>query len=191
MADHGAWKREIPGHEALRALHEALREQIASRWQRSLPFADELFDRWERAAHLGFGAGTSVYDACLVFGEVRVGAQTWIGPYTILDGSGGLTIGSHCSVSAGVQIYSHDTVARALTGGVAPIERSPVTIGDRCYIGPNAIITRGVTIGQQCVIGASALVNRDVPDRSIVFGTPGQIVGRVEVDGDRVHLVYD
>lgn len=37
---------------------------------RSLPFADALFDRWERAATLGFGAGTSVYDSAAIFGNV-------------------------------------------------------------------------------------------------------------------------
>src|ERR1019366_8652869 len=66
---------------------------------RSLPFADLLFDRWERAKMLGFGEGTSVYDSTHVFGDVQVGKNTWIGPFTILDGSGGLTIGDNCSIS--------------------------------------------------------------------------------------------
>lgn len=55
---------------------------------RSLPFADLLFDRWERAKMLGFGEGTSVYDSAYIFGDVKVGKNTWIGPFTILDGSG-------------------------------------------------------------------------------------------------------
>jgi len=191
MAYQDEWKKAVPGHDAIRTLHEQLREQIGERWRRSLPFGDELFDRWERAAHLGFGKGASIYDASLVLGDVEVGEQTWVGPFTILDGSGGLTIGKHCSISAGVQIYTHDTVAWALTAGKAPAPRAPVAIGDCTYIGPNAIITRGVTIGSQCVIGAAALVNHDVPDRSIAFGTPARIVGKVEADGDQVRLVYD
>jgi acetyltransferase-like isoleucine patch superfamily enzyme len=186
------WKDAIPAHAHIRRLHETLRAEIRRRHDRSVSFADELFDRWERAADLGFGAETSVYDACLVLGDVQVGEHTWIGPYTVLDGSGGgLTIGSHCSLSAGVQIYTHDTVARALTRGAAPVARGPVAIGDATYVGPMAIVTRGVTIGSQCVIGAGALVNRDVPDGAIVYGTPGRVVGRAVVDGDRVDLVYE
>ena len=185
------WKLQIPGHPDLRALHETLRGEVTQRWARSLPFADELFDRWERASYLGFGEGSSVYDACLILGDVSVGENTWIGPFTVLDGQGGLRIGSWCSISSGVQIYTHDTVAAALTGGKAAVPRDPVSIGDRTYIGPNAIVTRGVSVGSCCVIGAAALVNKDVPDRSIVFGVPGRVVGHVEVDGDQVELVYD
>lgn len=191
MSYQDEWKKAVPGHAALRELHERLRDGIGKRWNRSLPFPDELFDRWERAAHLGFGQGTSMYDACLVLGEVKVGEQTWIGPYTVLDGSGGLSIGHHCSISAGVQIYTHDTVAWSLTGGKAQARCAPVAIGNQTYIGPNAIVTSGVTIGEQCVVGAAALVNHDVPDRSVVFGVPARVVGRVELDGDQVHLVYD
>jgi acetyltransferase-like isoleucine patch superfamily enzyme len=186
------WKTAIAGHAELRQLHETMRSEVRTRWNRSLPFADEVFDRWERAAALGFGAETSIYDACLVLGDVTVGEQTWVGPYTILDGSGGrLTIGSHCTISAGVHLYTHDTAARSLTRGRAPVGRSPVTIHDATFIGPHAVVLRGVTIGTQCVIGAGALVNRNVPDRSILFGVPGRVVGRVEVDGDRVDYIYE
>jgi len=191
MAYQDEWKKAVPGHRAVRELHEALRAEIAARWKRSLPFGEELFDRWERAAHLGFGAGASVYDACVVFGDVRVGAETWVGPFTILDGTGGLTIGRHCDISAGVQIYTHDTLARTLTGGAAPVTYAPVTIGDCSYLGPHAIVSRGVTIGSHCVIGAGSLVNRDLPDHAIAFGTPARVVGTVEIDGDQVRLVYD
>ena len=34
---------------------------------RSLPFADLLFDRWERAKLLKFGEGSSVYDSAQIF----------------------------------------------------------------------------------------------------------------------------
>lgn len=185
------WKTRIPGHDAIRELHEALRAEVSKRWNRSLPFSDELFDRWERAAFLGFGEGASIYDSSLVLGDVRVGDHTWIGPFTVMDGSGGLSIGSYCSISAGVHIYTHDTVSWAVSGGEAPVERSAVSIASRTYIGPNAIITRGVSIGSQCVVGAAAMVNADVPDRSIVFGIPARVVGRVELEGSRVRLVYD
>lgn len=185
------WKLGVPGHAALRTLHEQLRAEITARHQRMVPFADELFDRWERAKALGWGEGTTIYDAAVVLGDVKVGANVWIGPFTVLDGSGGLSIGDWCSISTGVQIYSHDTVARALTGGRNGPDRAPVSIGANSYLGPNAVVTKGVTIGTGCVIGANALVNLDVPDGAVVFGTPGRIVGRAIVDGDRVELVYD
>ena len=172
--------------------HNKLREKIRERWQRTLPFGEEIQDRWEKADFLGFGKGTSVYDSSYVYGDVTVGENTWIGPFTLLDGSGGLVIGSYCSVSAGVHIYTHDTVKWALSGGRAEYERSPVVIGDCCYIGPNAVISSGVKVGNRCVIGASSFVNRDVPDNTIVLGIPARKRGRVRVyDDGRVEFDYD
>lgn len=146
-------------------------------WQRCLPFADLLVDRWEKAKALGFSEGVSIYDSSYVFGDVKVGAHTWIGPFTILDGSAGLTIGSHCSISAGVQIYTHDSVHWAVSGGKVPYEYAPVAIGDNCYIGPNAIIAKGVTIGSGSIIGAGSLVLHSIPANSKAYGSPCRVVG--------------
>ena len=65
------------------------RREVNDRFKRTLPLADYIVDRWEKARELGFGEGTSIYDSSLVFGDVRVGEHTWIGPFTLLDGSGG------------------------------------------------------------------------------------------------------
>src|SRR5437667_11348420 len=85
-------------------LYERLRLNMREHWQRDLPFEELLFDRWERAKSLGFGEGTSIYHNSYVYGNVKVGTHTWIGPYTLLEGSGGLQIGDYCSISAGVHI---------------------------------------------------------------------------------------
>jgi acetyltransferase-like isoleucine patch superfamily enzyme len=166
-----------PLEEALRGFWSRRSAEVNARWQRSLPFGDYVVDRWEKARLLGFGEGASIYDSALVIGEVKVGEQTWIGPYTVLDGSGGLEIGSFCSISAGVQIYSHDTVAWALSGGHERPERAPTCIRSRCYIGPNTVIAKGVTIGEGCLIGANSLVLNDIPAGSKAFGTPCRVVG--------------
>jgi acetyltransferase-like isoleucine patch superfamily enzyme len=179
-------------HGALTELADRLRADARTRWARDLPFDELLFDRWERARKLGFGAGASVYQSCLVFGDVSVGGGTWIGPNTLLDGSGAkLEIGANCSISTGVQIYTHDSVKRALSGGRAELERGRVSIGDNCYVGPNVIVSRGVTIGRQSVIGANSFVNRDVPANSIAVGSPARVIGSVREDENgEIELVY-
>jgi len=187
-----AWKLDTPGHQTLWALHQQLRREMKEHWQRAVPFGDELFDRWERAAFLGFGQGVSIYDSSLVLGDVQVGEGTWIGPFTVLDGRGGLTIGRYCSISAGVQLYSHDTVKWALTGGKAPEVRQPTRIGDCCYLGPLSLVSKGVTVGEHSVIGANSFVRQSVPAYSIAVGSPARVVGRVELVGeDEVRFVYD
>ncbi len=59
IPDFGAekWKTALAGHEPVWRLHESLRLEIKKRWKRSVPFADELFDRREKAKFLGFGKG--------------------------------------------------------------------------------------------------------------------------------------
>ncbi len=159
----------------LRALLVQEMNTVQQRWERTLPFADYVVDRWQKAKALGFGEGTSIYDSSVVLGSVKVGNNVWIGPFTVLDGSGGLVIGDNCSISAGVQIYTHDTVKWATSGGSAPVDRARVTIGNHCYLGPNAIISKGVTIGDGCVIGANSLVIEDIPAGMKAWGTPARI----------------
>lgn len=163
----------------LRRLYTFLRREKMQRWQRCLPFNDLIVDRWEKARFLGFGEGASIYDNSYVFGNVRVGPRTWVGPYTILDGSAGLEIGANCSISAGVQIYTHDSVKWAVSGGKSAYEYAPVKIGDRCYIGPNTIITKGVTIGEGSIVGAASIVREDIPPHSKAWGSPCKVMGTV------------
>ncbi len=162
----------------LRALWLQRQREVAQQHRRAVPFADYVVDRWEKAKELGFGEGTSIYDSTLVLGDVHVGRNTWIGPFVVLDGSGGLSIGSNCSISAGVQIYSHDTVEWALSGGKAPYIHAPTAIGDNCYIGPAVVIAKGVRIGSRCRIGANSLVLDDVPEGSLAHGTPCRVIGQ-------------
>jgi acetyltransferase-like isoleucine patch superfamily enzyme len=169
-----------------------LRDKRRHSWKRVLPVGDEISDRWEKARYLGFGEGTSIYDSSLVIGDVKVGVNTWIGPFTVLDGSGGLVIGDFCSISSGVHIYSHDTIKWALSGGKAEFEREATKIGNCCYIGSHTVITKGVTIGDHCLIGTCSLVNRNIPPYSIALGIPCRPAGRVYVDeSGKVNLVLD
>ena len=177
--------------ERLRALHGVLAAEMEAHWNRDLPLADLIGDRWERARRLGFGEGSSIYDSSHVFGDVRVGHHTWIGPFTLLDGSGGLEIGDYCSISTGVQIYSHDTVDWAVSGGDLPYEHAPVRIGSRCYLGAQAVVAKGVSIGEGSIVGACSFVRSDVPAGSIAVGTPARVVGSVEFDGESVVRRYD
>lgn len=151
-----------------------LRDKVKKDFDRVLPLGDYFVNRWEKAQYLGFGQNSSIYDSSMVLGDVRVGENCWIGPFTILDGSGGtLQIGDHCNISAGVQIYTHDTVERVLFD--QEISKGNVSIGNHCYIGPNVIISKGVKIGNYVVIGANSFVNKDIPSNSKAFGTPVKI----------------
>ena len=166
----------------LRDLHSELRDKYQKQWKRSISFEDELFDRWEKASFLGFGEGTSIYSNSIVLGDVKVGKETWIGPNTLLDGSGGLlAIGDNCSISTGVQIYTHDTVAKRVLESSSEKFSAPTSIGNNCFIGPLSIIQAGVKVGNNVIIGAHSYVNKDVPDFTVAFGVPCKEEGCVEL----------
>lgn len=166
----------------LRKFFAGARAEKQAQFDRTLPFGDYVVDRWEKAAQLGFGEGSSVYDSVVIIGQPSVGRNVWIGPNVLLDASGGLTIGDNCNISAGVQIYSHDSIARCISGGIADISKSPVVIGANSYIGPNTVIAKGVQIGRGCVIGAMSLVLHDVPDGARAHGAPSQILDAPQGD---------
>ena len=152
------------------------------RYDRVVSLGDLFIDRTEKAKFLGFGEGTTIYDSSLVIGDVKVGRNTWIGPFTVLDGSGGLEIGNNCNIASGAQIYSHETVFWVLSAGRMEYTRAKTTIGDCCYIGPNTIVYKGVKIGNHSLIGANSLVNSDLDDYSIAAGSPCKIIGKVKID---------
>ena len=179
-------------HQRVLALYQRLRGEAHDRWRRDLPGYELPFDRWERARNLGFGEGSSLYQGSYVYGDVAVGRHTWIGPFTVLDGSGGLTIGDYCSISAGVQIYTHDSVRWALSGGKAEYDRSAVTIGNCCYLGPQSVIARGVVVGDHSVIGANSFVNREIAPFTLAYGSPCRPAGRVRVsEAGEITLEFD
>ena len=116
-------------------------------------------------------------------GEPVIGSGCWIGAFTVIDGSGGLRIGTGCDISAGAQIYTHSTVRRVISERRDGIERAPTTIGDHVHIGAGAVILMGCTIGDHVIIGAGAVVTQftEVPSFAAVVGVPGRII----VDGAR------
>ncbi len=117
-----------------------------------------------------------------IVGEPVVGEGTWIGAFTVIDGSGGLTIGAGCDIASGVHIYTHSSALRCVSGRqYATVDRAPVTIGDRVFIGANAVVNMGVTIGDGAIVGAGAVVNADVPPLTVVGGVPARVLGTVDL----------
>ena len=175
--------------EQLLRLRSTLRDATRARYGRINPFDEDLFDWKEKGVFAG-GKDVTIYDSATVVGDVTIGDHTWIGPFCSLDGTGGLTIGSYCSISSGTHLMTHDTVKWALSGGKLAYEYAPIRIGDHCFLGVSSVVTRGVAIGDCCVVGAGAVVTGDLAPMSIAAGVPARVIGRVEIaDDGRVTLV--
>ena len=88
-----------------------------------------------------------------------------------------VTIGDHVGISAGTQFITHDGAAMLLREQHPALQvLGTISVGNRTFIGFNAIILPNTTIGANCVIGAGAVVRGEIPDNSVVMGNPGKII---------------
>jgi len=61
-------------------------------------------------------------------------------------------------------------------------------VGKGASIGANATIICGNTLGEFCFIGAGAVVTKDVPPYALIVGNPGKRVGWMSEYGHRLHF---
>ena len=79
----------------------------------------------------------------------------------------GIHIGKNSYIASGAIIFSHDFARNIHTH---------TYIGDKCFIGANAIIMCGIRIGDEVVIGAGSVVTKSVPSNCIVAGNPARVI---------------
>jgi galactoside O-acetyltransferase len=127
--------------------------------------------------------------------EIRIGSRTFIGRSTIICAQG-VTIGDDVLISWGCQIVDHDSHAldwadRSSDVGDwykgskdwSKVPCAPVVIGNRVWIGFNALVLKGVHIGDGAVVAAGSVVTRDVPANSLVGGNPARVIRELANNG--------
>ena len=112
--------------------------------------------------------GASVWFGCTLRGdneEIRVGAGSNVQENVVCHTDPGfpLRIGSGCTI--GHKAMLHGCV-----------------IGENSLIGMGATVLNGARIGRNCLIGAGALITegKEIPDGSLVMGTPGKVVRQLD-----------
>lgn len=163
-----------------------------SKYRRINPTNEDLTN-WKNKGEFIFGANKNItiYDSATICGDVNVGKNTWIGPFTAIDGTAKVSIGENCSISSGVNIVSHDSIKWALSGGRSNYESAEIKIGNFCFIGTRAFICKGVNIGNRCLVAANTVVNRSFPDNTIIGGVPAKKIGEVKVINNKIILEYN
>lgn len=176
----------------LQDLKYALRRNTFEKFKRVNPFYEDMADWNEKGSFWSQKENITIYDSTTIVGDVCIGEKTWVGPFVSLDGTGGLHIGKHCSISAGCQLLSHDTVMWALSGGKEDYSYAPTKIGNNCFLGTNAIVLKCVSIGDYSVVAAGSVVTKSFPSYSIVGGVPARLIGSVVFDENsgQISLIY-
>lgn len=143
----------------------------------------------------------TIGDACMVAarisfdglsGVVSIGDRSYIGASHLVCHSS-ICIGEDSIISWGVTVVDHDSHSirweersRDVTDwhlgskDWTHVPVAPVKIGNRVWIGFNAIVLKGVTIGDGAVIGAGSVVTHDVPPGAIVAGNPARVIRMIE-----------
>ncbi len=99
--------------------------------------------------------------------QARIGSDC-----VLAHGSMGIVL--HPEVCIGRNVF----IGQQVTIGGAGKHRVVPVIGDDVYIGVGAKIVGPVTIGNNCVVGANAVVVKSVPSGCVVAGVPAPILQR-------------
>lgn len=103
-------------------------------------------------------------------GYIELGSNCFLNNGTSITSMIGIVIGNNCIFGENVKIYDHNHVFKDINKPIREqgFSLKPISIGNNCWIGSNAVILRGVNIGDNCVIGAGCVISEDIPINSIV-----------------------
>lgn len=134
----------------------------------------------DRAATIA--ATCYVAESAAVIGSVVLEdrASVWFG--AVLRGDSDLiTVGPESNIQDNAVLHTDAGIRLTLGRGVTVGHKAMLhgcEVGDHSLIGIGSVVLNRARIGKQCIIGANALVveGKDIPDRSLVVGTPGRVV---------------
>ena len=111
-------------------------------------------------------------------GTIVIQDNVFVGPYTVIYGHGGVTIGKDTLIATHCQILSsnHTIPDRSRHIRWEPDILLPTTLGDDVWLGAGVTVLGGVTIGDGCVVGAGAVVTQDLLPYSIAVGIPAKVI---------------
>ena len=130
------------------------------------------------------GARGKIRNFSILFGgpgkPLIIGDDFFIGTHCYFNGIAGLKMGSRVTIAHGTMIFTDSGPNTSpLLQKTFPITSAPVTIGDDVWIAAGCMILPGVTIGNRCVIGAGSVVKDDVPEGSVVAGSPARLIKNI------------
>ena len=115
--------------------------------------------------------------------RVRIGAGAFLNLNVMVAALELVEIGDHCMLANGCFVtdanHRHDDPSLPITWQ-GFTSKGPTRIGDNVWCGANVVVTSGVTIGERCVIGANSVVTRDIEPFSVAAGAPARVLRRVE-----------
>jgi acetyltransferase-like isoleucine patch superfamily enzyme len=170
-------RNSLPWNRA-RIHYELARRQAFARWPLHGEVLEGLRDgRLEIGPQVLFEPG--VWITMPSPARVRIGGGTFLNLGVMVAALELVEIGEHCMFANCCVItdanHRYDDSERPVPWQ-GFTSKGPTRIGDNVWCGANVVVTSGVTIGERCVIGANSVVTADIPPFSIAAGAPAQVI---------------
>jgi acetyltransferase-like isoleucine patch superfamily enzyme len=171
----------LPWNRAL--IHwELMRRGAFARW----PVHGNVLEAL-REGRLSVGQGTLFEPNVWITapGEARVviGSGCFLNIGVMVASAERVEIGDHCMFANGCFLSDAD---HRFVDPVRPVpwqgfvSKGPTRVGDNVWCGAHVVITSGVTVGERCVIGANSVVTHDIPPFTIAAGAPAKVIREIE-----------
>ena len=174
-------RNSLPWNRA-RIHRELMRREAFARW----PLHGNVLEAFQEG-RLEIGSGTllepDVWITAPDDARIRIGSGSFLNIGVMVAAVELVEIGDHCMFANGCFVTdgSHrfdDPDKPVPWQGFTT--KGPTRVGDNVWCGAHVVITSGVTVGERCVIGANSVVTRDLPPRSIAAGVPAKVLREVE-----------
>lgn len=133
-----------------------------------------------------------VEDAC---SRLTIGNNVFIGGGSLVDCLEQITIEDDVLVSYQVLMMDSDNHSLGASQRIGDlrrwrqgdyiwtkVQRAPVIIRSKAWIGARAIITKGVEIGEGAIVATGAVVTKNVPPYTVVAGNPARVIRELTED---------
>ncbi len=112
-------------------------------------------------------------------GRIRIGSGAFLNLGVMIAAVELVEIGDHCMLANGCFVSDGN---HRFDDPHKPVPwqgfttKGPTRIGDNVWCGANVVVCSGVTIGERCVIGANSVVTSDIAPWSIAAGSPARVL---------------
>ena len=176
-------RHDLPWNR-LRLHYELARRQVFSRGSLHGEVLDALRDgRLELGPQVLFEP--DVWITMPPPARVRIGGGTALNVGVMVAALDLVEIGEHCMFANGCVVtdadHRYDDPQRPVPWQ-GFTTKGPTRIGSNVWCGAHVVVTSGVTIGERCVIGANSVVTSDIPPFSVAAGAPARVIRTITYD---------
>ncbi len=161
---------------------EFMRREAFVRWPVHGNVLEALTD-----GRLEIGAGTlfepGVWITAPGRARVRIGAGTFLNVGVMVAAAELVEIGDHCMLANGCFVtdanHRFDEPAWPVTWQ-GFTSKGATRIADNCWLGANVVVMSGVSVGERCVIGANSVVTGDLAPFTVAAGAPARELRKID-----------